>query len=163
VIKGDSFSGVEHAVSMSDDGLSLEEGLIAMAASAAAEEVASASRFLALSDLLRFNAEEMMDLTELIFFGCFDDTIDCVVAVGSGFFIGEGSTANFFFVFACFFFRVGFIMPKKSSPKPYAPPIVVRLDAFGVLESRRGGGSAEVDFSVSFSLPGRDDAAAVEW
>jgi hypothetical protein len=131
VIKGDSFSGVEHAVSMSDDGLLF----IAMAATA--EVVPLASLFLAWSDLLRFNAKEIMDVTELVPFGCLDEIIDFVVAVGSGFFSGEGS-GLFFFVFACFFFRVGFIMPKKSSPKPYAPPIVVRLDAFGVLESRRG-------------------------
>ena len=130
-----------------------------------AEEETLASRFLDWSDLLRSNAEEMMDLTEFFFFDCFDK--DCLAAVGSGLFNGEGSglffaasrrSINLCFDLACvFFFRVGF-MPRKSSPKPYAPPIVVRFDAFGVLESRRGGASVEVDFCVPFSLPGRNGA-----
>ena len=78
----------------------------------------------------------MMDLTEFFDLGCFDD--GAITEVGaSGFFSGEGS--GFFFDFVRFFvgfFRIGF--RPKSSPNPYAPPIVVKLFVFGVLESLLG-------------------------
>lgn len=157
MIKGESFSGVEFAVSMLDR-LSLVEGFIAMVTST--EEEALAPCLLTWLDLILFSVEETMACTPPFFFGSFDSE-DAVVAVGSGFFSGDGSglffaasrrSSIFCFDFACFFFRVG-LMPRKSPSKPYAPPIVVRLDVFGVLEFLRGDG-AEV-----FSLPGRDGTA----